>query len=78
VGGIPEAIQDDINGLLVSRNSESLAKAIARLYDHPMEHARLGCEGRRLFLRTFELSQIVRKYHALYVDCIKEQILSRS
>jgi glycosyltransferase involved in cell wall biosynthesis len=72
VGGIPDAVKDDISGLLVSRDPESLAKAILRLYDHPAEQARLGSEGRRIFLKTFELSHILQLYHNLYLQSLQE------
>jgi glycosyltransferase involved in cell wall biosynthesis len=72
VGGIPEIIQDGVNGLLVSRDSESLVNATLRLYDCPAEHARLGSEGRRLFLKTFELSHILHHYHNLYLKSLPE------
>jgi glycosyltransferase involved in cell wall biosynthesis len=72
VGGIPEAIKDDVSGLLVSRNPESLAQAILRLYDHPKEHARLGSEGKSVFLRSFELSHVVQHYHSLYLETLQQ------
>jgi glycosyltransferase involved in cell wall biosynthesis len=72
VGGIPDMVKDDIGGLLVSRDTESLVGAILRLCDHPSEHARLGCEGRRLFLKTFELNQILPQYHNLYLQLLQE------
>jgi glycosyltransferase involved in cell wall biosynthesis len=72
VGGIPEAVKDDVSGLLVSRNPESLAQAILRLYDHPKVHARIGSEGKSVFLRSFELSQVVQQYHSLYLDSLQQ------
>jgi len=72
VGGIPEAVKDDISGLLVSRDLESLTKAILRLFDYPTEHARLGSEGRRLFLQSFELSRILQQYHQMYLQSLQE------
>jgi glycosyltransferase involved in cell wall biosynthesis len=74
VGGIPEAIKENTNGLLVTRDAESLAGGVVRLYDHPMEHHRLGTEGRRLFLKNFELSHILQQYHDVYSSCIGREI----
>jgi hypothetical protein len=73
---IPEAIKDNISGLLVSRDSASLVNAILRLYDRPTEQARLGYEGRRLFLQTFEMNQILHQYHSLYLQSLQEPRLS--
>jgi glycosyltransferase involved in cell wall biosynthesis len=72
VGGIPDMVKDDMGGLLVARDAESLVRAILRLYDHPTEHARLGGEGRRLFLKTFELNQILPQYHNQYLQSWQE------
>jgi glycosyltransferase involved in cell wall biosynthesis len=71
-GGIPDALSDDINALLVSRDAESLANAIVRLCEQPMEHARLGSEGRRLFLKSFDLRHILQRYHNLYLQSLQE------
>ena len=71
VGGIPETIKDDISGLLVSRDPESLARAVSRLYDNPSEHARLGFGGKRLFRETFELSSILQQYHEVYLESLQ-------
>jgi glycosyltransferase involved in cell wall biosynthesis len=71
-GGIPEAVKDDLSGFLVSRDSESLARAIVRLYDHPKHHVRLGSEGKRIFLKTFELSHVIQQYHNLYLGNLRE------
>jgi glycosyltransferase involved in cell wall biosynthesis len=59
VGGMPEAVKNDVNGFLLSRDPESLAKAISQLFDQPVEHAQLGAESRRLFLKSFELNLLM-------------------
>jgi glycosyltransferase involved in cell wall biosynthesis len=72
VGGIPEALSDPANALLISRDSQSLVNAILSLYDRPNEHARVGAEGHRHFLRTFELGRIFHEYQNLYQRCLRE------
>jgi glycosyltransferase involved in cell wall biosynthesis len=60
--GIPEVIQDGVNGLLVPpEDIPALANALAHLLDHPEEAARLGQEGRRTVAENFDVEQNVRK-----------------
>lgn len=70
VGGIPEAIEDGVSGLLVPPgDSQSLASAIARLIDNPREAAALGraARGRAEFLfdQTRMIDSICRLYEEL-------------
>ena len=65
VGGIPEAVQDGVNGRLIPRNVEALTKSILRLYNDPAEQARLGTESRRVFCEKFEISKMVELYDAV-------------
>ena len=66
VGGIPEVVQDGVNGILVSRNLKALSKSILRLYNNPVEQARFGAESRRTFCERFEISRMVELYDAVY------------
>jgi glycosyltransferase involved in cell wall biosynthesis len=66
VGGIPEAIQEGVNGRLLPRTVEALANSILELYNHPAEQARLGTESRRIFGERFEIRKIVDLYDAVY------------
>ena len=60
---IQELISDGANGLLVPPNDDaSLANAIARLLDHEDLRARLGEQGRRTILQTFQLEPNVRAF----------------
>jgi glycosyltransferase involved in cell wall biosynthesis len=71
VGGIPEAIEDGRNGLLVPpADAPALAGAIRRLLDAPSEAARLGRAGRETIEQRFSLEQMVRSTSNLYVDLL--------
>ena len=60
---IRELISDGANGLLVPPNDEaSLADAIALLLDQPDVRTRLGEQGRRTILQTFQLEPNVRAF----------------
>ena len=53
--GIPEVIQNGINGLLVSTADEnSLAEAMAWIIDHPQARQELGQAGKRTILEKFD------------------------
>lgn len=63
---IRELVADGVNGLLVAPNDEaSLADAIARLLDQPDLRTRLGEQGRRTILETFQLEPNVRAFASL-------------
>lgn len=66
VGGIPEAIEQNKSGLLVPRSADDLASALQRLHGSPDLCRALGAAARERFERQFEISQIVRAYHAVY------------
>lgn len=57
VGGIPEAIEDGVTGLLVPpASTEALASAIGRLLDDPGLRERLGRAARERFETDFSLA----------------------
>jgi glycosyltransferase involved in cell wall biosynthesis len=60
---IRELVSDGVNGLLVPPSDEaSLGDAIARLLDRPDLRTRLGEQGRRTVLDTFQLEPNVREF----------------
>jgi glycosyltransferase involved in cell wall biosynthesis len=55
VGGIPDAVQEGVSGLLIPPGDEdAFAAALARVLDHPQLAARLGAAGRNRVLEEFE------------------------
>jgi glycosyltransferase involved in cell wall biosynthesis len=62
LSGIPELIEDSVQGLLVPPNdSEALAKAIERLLRQPMLAHALGLAGRRKVEASFDLVRNTRR-----------------
>ena len=60
VGGIPEAVRDGINGLLVPpADPGALAQALARLLADPVLAAELGRRGRALVHDEFSVARMV-------------------
>jgi glycosyltransferase involved in cell wall biosynthesis len=66
VGGIPDIIQDGINGLLIPpRNPQAIAEAIVHLYHRPELRRRLAHQAEGL-LDEFSPARMVRSYENLY------------
>jgi glycosyltransferase involved in cell wall biosynthesis len=66
VGGIPELIEHEQNGLLVPpANPVSLAQAIQRLVDNPAEAFRMGRQGRLRAEKQFTLQRMILQIEQL-------------
>lgn len=66
--GIPELVQDRVNGLLVSPNDvEALTDALAELLDDPDLRAQLGKQGQRKVVKDFDVEHNVRRLFDLFV-----------
>jgi glycosyltransferase involved in cell wall biosynthesis len=71
VAGIPEQIDDQVTGLLVSpKNVKELARAIEILHSQPLTRKIMGTKGREKFLATFTSKIAVEKYCQLYRSAI--------
>ncbi len=69
VGGLPELVQEGVNGFLVPpRDPSALADALGRLLADPALRAELGRAGRERQQREFDLDVVVRRFEDLYVD----------
>jgi glycosyltransferase involved in cell wall biosynthesis len=67
VGGSPEIVAHEVNGLLVSRRSpEALAEAISALLCDEAHRRRLGQAGRILAREHFTAAAVVDQHLALY------------
>jgi glycosyltransferase involved in cell wall biosynthesis len=65
--GIPELVENEINGLLVPPNDEvALTDALARLLDDPMLRIRLGQCGRQKVVQYFDATQNGRRLLDLF------------
>jgi len=62
VSGIPEAVDDDVTGLLVpDRDAKALADALVRLADDPALRRKLGRAGKRAVAEKFDLERTSAK-----------------
>jgi sugar transferase (PEP-CTERM/EpsH1 system associated) len=71
VGGTPELIEHDMEGLLVeSDDREGLSGAILELLTHRSKAAKLGETARRKVEEQFSLVNMVKKYEEIYMECL--------
>lgn len=71
ISGIPELVEDEINGLFVPPNDDAaLADAIARIAGDPGLCARLGDAARRTIFEKFDSSRTTAELQKLFApDC---------
>ena len=70
VGGVPEAVTNGRNGLLVWRTVDAMTAALRRLMGDRDLLRSMGAQGRRDFEERFEISRIVSRYHAVYQGAV--------
>ena len=69
VGGVPDLIEDGVNGLLVQpRDPEALATAIVSLLRNPHRAISMGESGRERRRTEFSIEATTRKVEALYEE----------
>lgn len=66
VGGLPEAVEDGVTGLLVDNAVEAVAGAIRRLWNDPAGARRMGLRGRERVAERFTVEIMVEKTLAVY------------
>lgn len=66
VGGIPEMVEDNINGFIIERNPDSIAEVLNRFLLDPQLGARLRIGALKTFQSKFEISKVISKYETLY------------
>jgi len=67
VGGIPEIVDDGVDGTLVPpADSRALASAILDLLENPQRRERLAGAGREKVMRRFRFEDMVRSYEDIY------------
>jgi len=67
LGGIPEVIEEDVNGLLFAPgNSEELAAAIEKLIAAPAIREKMGRMGRGIYEEKFTAEKMITNIESLY------------
>lgn len=71
-GGNPWVVEDGENGLIFPmRDSAALARAIARLMDHPEDRARMSGRAKEIFQARFTGEVFARTVEQIYLDILK-------
>lgn len=78
VGGIPEAVEDGVTGLLTPvENAEALRDCLARLIADPVRRAQYGAAGRERFLDRFTLDRMIGDTVRVYREVIEDAPVRR-
>ena len=78
VGGIPELIQDGINGLLCDpKNPKCLAEMLIKLIDDPVLRKELGYAARKSYEQgSFQVSSVCNEFISIYEQTLGDRIAS--
>lgn len=66
VGGLPEAVEDGVSGLLVENDAAAIAAAVRRVMEDDAMAARMGEAGRRRAGERFSVAEMTRGTLAAY------------
>jgi glycosyltransferase involved in cell wall biosynthesis len=74
VGGVPEVIEDGINGFLVPpRDSKALAEKLKILIDDKALRQKMGENSRMIFEKKFTQGLMISKIQSLYTDLLRRK-----
>jgi glycosyltransferase involved in cell wall biosynthesis len=74
VGGVPELIQDGVNGILIPPNSpEKLAKAILTLLRELKVATEMGRRGKKIAGQKFKIEEQAKKVRDIYLELLRNQ-----
>jgi len=79
IGGIPEVIEDGVNGYLVPpRDPDALAEKLELLIKDKQKRDRMGNEGKKRFQERFDAGVMIRKIERLYESLLRKKGLGVS
>jgi glycosyltransferase involved in cell wall biosynthesis len=69
VGGIPEIVDDGIDGILIPpASADAIAGAVAELLSNPTKRAELAGKGRNKVVEKFSFEKMLRECEAVYSE----------
>jgi len=76
VGGIPEAIENNISGLLINAGDiEALSKNILKLLNNNLLCGKIGESGREHYLTHFKLDKTTEDIKKIYIELLSKEKL---
>lgn len=74
--GIPEAVRDNVNGLLFPPgDSTAMAKALLKLAGNQEMSRTFGEQGRKIYQATFTFEQMMRRLDEIYIEIAQKRKL---
>lgn len=74
VGGVPDLIEDGVNGCLVpSGDPSAMATAVSSLVTDPERRTEMGRAGRKCVGQTFSVERLVRDVDALHGELLAKR-----
>ncbi len=74
VGGIPDLVKNDINGILISPGDvDGLAQGLDTLLSNEKMAKDMGRKGRKMITETFSSETMVSGIRDLYIECLKRK-----
>jgi len=70
VGGIPEMLIHNVNGLLIERDVQSIEMALERLITENGLLEQLACGARATFEERFKIDKVVARYNEVYAKAL--------
>lgn len=71
VGGVPEVVEDGINGILVKpRNPEAIMQAIIKLYEDPELYVKMGEQSLRIVKEKFDSTKLIKQVEEVYAELL--------
>ena len=78
VGGLPEIVYDEVNGLLVPpRDTAQLAEAIIRLGTSPELRQTFGETGQEMVADTFDPVKLTKRVETIYREVVERKAVGR-
>ena len=78
VGGVPEVVETDANGVLLSnRDPQALSAALVRLMQDPLLLQRLGANSRARYETRFTAQAMASAYEAVYDEFLGQKVKGR-
>ena len=71
VGGIPEVVENGVNGILVEpKNPEAIKEAVIKLYENPELRRSMGEQSIRIVKEKFDSTILIKQVEEVYIELL--------